>query len=176
MENQKEQLNEELDENDENLDINNVLTKHVIGAMAVGLIPMPVIDLVALTGVQLNLVRKISQIYKIPFSQDKVKNILASLIGSGLSVTLSKAFASFLKVIPIIGQTTGVLAMPLLAGASTYAVGKVFIHHFESGGTFLNFNPETVKEYYEAMFKEGKKVVSNLKKNEEIKKDNQVNE
>jgi hypothetical protein len=43
----------------------------------------------------------------------------------------------------------GVLAMPALAGASTYAVGKVFELHFASGGTFLNFNPKSVQQHYE---------------------------
>ena len=60
--------------------------------------------------------------------------------------------------------------MPVLAGAATYAVGKVFIQHFESGGTFLNFNPESVRGYYEAMFKEGQSVAENMKKDESAKK------
>ena len=46
--------------------------------------------------------------------------------------------------------------MPALAGASTYAVGKVFVQHFESGGTFLNFDPEDVRDYYAEQFEKGK--------------------
>jgi len=38
--------------------------------------------------------------------------------------------------------------MPIVAGAATYAIGKVFVRHFASGGTFLTFNPEKVKDYY----------------------------
>ena len=52
----------------------------------------------------------------------------------------------------------------------TYAVGKVFIQHFESGETFLTFYPEKVKAYYAEMFEEGKKaaeaVASDIKKDE----------
>ena len=143
------------------------IRNHVIGSMGVGLIPIPVVDLVALTGIQLNMLRKLAKDYDIPFSKDKVKNILASLIGGGIPVTFAGAFTSLMKAVPIIGQTTGALAMPILAGATTYAVGKVFTQHFASGGTFLNFNPDEVKDYYYEMFKEGQNMASKIKKSEE---------
>jgi uncharacterized protein (DUF697 family) len=151
-------------------DINATLKNHIIASMGVGLIPLPLVDLVALTGIQVNMLRKLAKSYDIPFFQDKVKNILASLIGGGLPVTLSGVFASLLKSVPIVGQTTGALAMTILAGATTYAVGKVFIQHFESGGTFLNFNPDSVRQYYEAMFKEGQSITENLKKEKSAQK------
>ena len=56
--------------------------------------------------------------------------------------------------------------MPILAGATTYAVGKVFTQHFATGGTFLNFDPETVREYYYEMFKEGQDLSANIKNGE----------
>lgn len=149
---------------------NTTVKNHVIASMGVGLIPLPLVDLVALTGIQVNMLRKLAKSYDVPFFQDKVKNILASLIGGGLPVTLSGVFASLLKSVPIVGQTTGALAMTILAGATTYAVGKVFIQHFESGGTFLNFNPDSVKEYYETMFKEGQSVAENMKKEKPAEK------
>ena len=71
---------------------------------------------------------------------------------------------SLMKGVPLIGLTVGALAMPVLAGATTYAVGKVFVQHFASGGTFLNFNPDEVREYYYEMFKEGQEVAAKLKK------------
>ena len=145
----------------------NTIRNHVLGSMGVGLIPVPVVDLVALTGIQLNMLRKLAKAYDVPFTKDKVKNMIASLIGGGLPVTFSSAFASLIKSVPIIGQTTGALAMPILAGATTYAVGKVFTQHFASGGTFLNFDPDEVKDYYYEMFKEGQDKASKMKKGEE---------
>ncbi|MBF0099522.1 MAG: DUF697 domain-containing protein [Desulfobacterales bacterium] len=147
----------------------NIIRNHVLGSMGVGLIPMPLVDLVALTGVQLNLLRKLAKKYNVPFSQDKGKNVLAALLGSGLPVSISGAVASLIKSIPLIGQTTGAITMSVLGGATTYAVGKVFEQHFASGGTFLNFDPEAVKDYYAKMFKEGEKVAEELKKKEDQK-------
>jgi len=53
--------------------------------------------------------------------------------------------------------------MPITAGAVTYAVGKVFHQHFASGGTFLSFDPDKVRDYYAEMLREGKTVAANMK-------------
>ncbi len=140
------------------------LRNHVLGAMGVGMVPIPVVDLVSLAAIQLNLLRKIAKKYDIEFTEDIAKNVLASLIGSSIPVAFSFTFASLIKGVPIIGQTAAALAMPILSGATTYAVGKVFTQHFASGGTFLTFDPDKVKDYYAEMFKEGKDIASSLKK------------
>jgi hypothetical protein len=50
-------------------------------------------------------------------------------------------------------------------------VGKVFARHFAEGGTFLSFDPEKAKAFYEEMFKEGQEVAADIKK-EKNKEDN----
>jgi hypothetical protein len=42
------------------------------------------------------------------------------------------------------------VSSPAFASASTYAVGKVFIQHFATGGTFLDFDPDKVKAHFAA--------------------------
>ncbi|MBF0535736.1 MAG: GTPase, partial [Nitrospirae bacterium] len=84
------------------------------------------------------------------------------LIGSGIPVVLSSTVASLLKFIPVIGYTTASLSISIVGGASTYALGKVFVQHFESGGTFLDFDPMAVKEYFAKEFKEGQGLLSEL--------------
>jgi hypothetical protein len=56
----------------------------------------------------------------------------------------------------MIGGLLGILAVPAFAGATTYAIGKVFIRHFESGGTFLDFDPSKAKAYFQQQFKKAK--------------------
>lgn len=146
-----------------NTSADNTVKNHMYGSMAVGLIPMPMVDLVALTGIQLNMLRKLAKIYDIPFMQDKVKHLISSLLGSSLPLVFSGTLASLLKTLPIVGQTTGVLALPALAGATTYAIGKIFTQHFASGGTFLTFDPEAVREHFQQLLKEGKEVSATMK-------------
>jgi hypothetical protein len=50
----------------------------------------------------------------------------------------------------------------LLNGGSAWALGKVFIRHFESSGTFLNFKSEEVNEYFRAQLEEGRKLAATM--------------
>lgn len=133
-----------------------IIRHHVWASMGLGLIPLPLIDFMAMTGVQLLMLRKLARLYNIPFRKDKVKNILSALIGGAFPPAVSGPLAaSIAKSVPLIGQTAGAVTMPVIAGAATYSVGKVFVQHFASGGTFLTFDPEEVRAYYADMLKEG---------------------
>jgi hypothetical protein len=37
--------------------------------------------------------------------------------------------------------------MPVISAGATYIIGKVFIQHFASGGTLLDFNPPDYREF-----------------------------
>lgn len=128
-----------------------IIQRHAMGAIAAGALPMPLVDLAAITGTQMNMARSLAKLYEIPFSQELSKSIIVSLVGGSFSV----ASASLLKFIPVAGQLIGSLSVPVFAGASTYAIGKVFVQHFESGGTFLTLDPKKVKEYYAREFNKG---------------------
>ncbi|MCF7986892.1 MAG: DUF697 domain-containing protein [Methylovulum sp.] len=132
-------------------------------AMGLGIVPIPVFDFVAVTVVQLDMLRRLCKLYEVKFLESKGKNLIGALVGGGFSSTLSPILASLVKLIPVVGSTLGALSMPILAGSSTYAVGKVFIQHFESGGTFLNFDPKAVKDYYAEQLKEGTSIASKAK-------------
>jgi uncharacterized protein (DUF697 family) len=135
---------------DETVRSEAIIKKYAYLSMGAGLIPIPVLDMAAVLGLQLRMVAVLAKEYKEDyFSHDKGKAFIASLVGSSVPATGGPAIASLLKRVPVIGQTVGVLAMPALAGASTYAVGKVFAQHFASGGTFLTFNPDKVLKHYE---------------------------
>ncbi|KPA18229.1 GTPase [Candidatus Magnetomorum sp. HK-1] len=148
--------------------ISKLIRHHVYGSMAVGLVPIPVVDFLGITGVQLNMVRKMAGYYDIPFSKELTKNLIISLIGGAVPAAAAYPLASSVKFIPIIGQSLGAVSMPIIAGASTYAVGKVFYRHFASGGTFLTFDPEKARAYYDEMFQKGKDVVKGMKADKPI--------
>jgi len=116
---------------------------------AAGLIPVPLVDVAAVGAVQLQLLRRLSQLYGVPFSENMGKSVLASLVGSIIPATSGMGVTSALKGVPIIGLLS-TLAMPALSAGATYAIGKAFIEHFRSGGTFLDFNPPDYKEFIKA--------------------------
>lgn len=143
--------------------VEKLAKNHILASMGVGLIPIPLVDLVALVGIQLDMIKKLSAEYDVPFRQDIGKSIISSLVGGILPVSMGGAIASLIKFVPVIGQTTSAVTMPVISGASTYAIYKVFLQHYESGGTILDMDPSKVKSFYSTQFTKGKKVVADLK-------------
>ena len=121
--------------------------RFALGSGAAGLSPVPVVDFVTVAGVQLQMVRRISQIYNVGFSENRGKALIASLAGSLIPASSGLGAVSALKAVPIFGTLTAGLVMPVLSAGATYAIGKAFIQHFESGGTLLDFNPPDYREF-----------------------------
>src|SRR5262249_32406375 len=93
---------------------------------------------------------------------------VAALCGSvgGVGAGLVTA-TSFLKLIPVVGTVVGIAGTSAFLGAFTYAIGKVFLRHFESGGTFIDLDPSSYRDYFREMFKTGKKVTEEASKDTE---------
>lgn len=140
----------------------DIIQRHVFSAVGIGLIPVPLVDLVGLASIQLNLLRRLAALYGVAFKKDKGKHLLAVLLGGGTPVIIGGTLASLVKAVPVVGQTASAAVMPATAGAATYAVGKVFDTHFASGGTLLDFDPVAVRQYYMQMLREGEQVSRNL--------------
>src|SRR5262245_47814779 len=49
---------------------------------AAGLIPVPFVDIAAVGGLQLQMLHRLSQIYGVPFAENRGKSLIASLAGS----------------------------------------------------------------------------------------------
>ncbi len=117
---------------------------------AAGLFPVPVIDLAAVGAVQIQMLRRISQIYDVPFSKNRGKALIASLAGTMIPASTGLGMASTLKVVPIAGTAIGALTTPALSVGATYVIGMAFVQHFASGGTLLDFEPPNYREFIKA--------------------------
>ena len=121
---------------------------------AAGLIPIPLVDMAAVGGVQLQMLRRLSEIYGVPFGENRGKSILASLAGAVIpastATTTAVGVGSLMKSLPGVGTAIGALTMPVYSAGATYVIGKVFIQHFASGGTLLDFNPPDYREFIKA--------------------------
>ena len=117
---------------------------------AAGLIPVPFVDLAAVGGVQIQMLRRISQIYDVPFTENRGKSIIAGLAGSMIPASSAMGTASLIKGLPLVGTLVSAIAMPALSAGATYAIGMAFIQHFASGGTLLDFKPGSYHEFIQA--------------------------
>jgi uncharacterized protein (DUF697 family) len=145
-----------------------IVNKWSLWSMAPGVLPFPFLDLVAIAGIQMNMLKDLSHVYGLKFSSNRVKNVVGSLLGSfGMAVAGTGVAFSVIKAVPIVGKAAGILALPAVAGASTYALGRVFATHFASGGTFLSFDPDKVREHFQRIYQEN--LHDNLKKAQDKK-------
>ncbi len=121
---------------------------------AAGLVPIPLLDVAAVAGVQLQMLRRLSEIYGVPFTDNRGKSIVASLAGSlipaSTATSTAVGFSSLVKGLPGVGTVIGALTMPVFSAGATWVIGKVFIQHFASGGTLLDFNPPDYREFIKA--------------------------
>jgi uncharacterized protein (DUF697 family) len=88
--------------------------------------------------------------YNVEFSENRGKALIAALAGTMIPATSGMGAASALKAIPVVNLLAAGFVMPVLSAGATYAIGKAFIQHFQSGGTLLDFNPPDYREFIKA--------------------------
>ena len=145
------------------------LNEHVIASMTTGLIPVPLIDFAALTGIQLKMIHSLSKLYGKEVSDSRSKALIASLMGGGIPFTLTR-MASLVKFAPGMGSVAGAVGMVTMGGASTYALGRVLTDHFESGKDLDQLSAKALKKSFYKELKAARKIVSKLQKEKQESK------
>ena len=140
---------------------NKIVEKHIWYAAGAGLIPVPLVDMAVITAVNLKMIKELSLHYGVEFKEDRGKAIVGSLAG-GISTGLlaqNPAATGILRAIPLVGQTIASLGMSVFGGAFTYAVGQVFVQHFATGGTMLDFDAAKAKTFVSEQYEKGKQML-----------------
>lgn len=139
---------------------NDIVQNQMYWCIGAGLIPLPLLDVGSVTLLQLDMLRQLCQLYGVSYDQAQGKARIVALAGG----MLPRMAASMVKTIPFVGTIVGEITMTALAGASTYAIGQVFIRHFEAGGNMQNINISAFKSVYADLFVQGKELVSQFLK------------
>jgi uncharacterized protein (DUF697 family) len=127
----------------------DIVRSNLAWSAAAGVLPLPLFDLIAITGVQLKMVAEISAVYKVPFSEHAARSVILSLLGTLGGGAVATAFvASAFKFIPVAGPLAAWTTLPIAASAVTHSVGHVFIEHFERGGTILDLDAARLKHFF----------------------------
>lgn len=141
----------------------SVVKTHVLISSGAGLVPFPIVDIAAVTAVQMEMIKQIAALYDIDYPRHFNKSLITALTGS----IFARVGASLIKVVPILGSAIGGVSMAIMSGASTYALGQVFIRHFENGGTFEDFDPSTMKKVFSEEYEKGKTKAEQWKQEKE---------
>lgn len=142
---------------------NSIIKNHMIWSMGAGFIPVPIADFFAVSAIQLDMIRQLCKLYDIDFKETEGKAMITALTGTGIARLGARA----VKFIPGVGSVLGGVTLAVLSGGTTYGLGEVFKKHFETGGTFLDFDPSRLKAYYDEKFEKGKEMAKEMRQQQE---------
>jgi len=155
---QEKHLSKTMTHEEKQAKASEVIKNHVGFSLGAALIPMPGADLLAVSAVQLNMLRSLAKIYGVGFMDALGKNIISAVAGG----SAARLGASLVKAIPGVGTIVGELSMPVLSGASTYALGRVVASHFQKGGSLDDLDLKNARKNYQSEMENGKRVAEDL--------------
>ncbi len=141
-----------------NREIESIINEHIVWSIGAGLVPVPILDIAAVSAIQLDMLKQLASRYGVRYSESEGKVWLSALTGS----MVAKLAANAVKLIPGIGWVIGGASMGILSGASTYALGQVAVRHFESKGTLADLDLGAAKRAFEEELEKGKDVAARM--------------
>jgi uncharacterized protein (DUF697 family) len=140
-------------------DADGIVKNHTLVGSAMGLAPLPLFDLAALSGLQYNMLEQLCQHYGVEFDSHKIRAALLAVLGGSTPTLALVGMGSAFKFVPGIGTLWGSASLTLLGGAITYAVGQSFIKHFSTGGTLDDVNTRKLASFCRKELKQGKQFI-----------------
>lgn len=126
-------------------------------SVAAGIVPVPLMDVALISGIQVKMIYDLCQVYNIPFEKKSALAVASGLVGGSFSAGIARMLGEMaLKSIPYVEQ----VMQPTLSFATTYSMGYVFVKHFESAGTLVNFDASKMNMYFQEQFEKSKKLFS----------------
>lgn len=159
---EKEEKEGKNESTDRSAQIDRIIRDHVMFSMAAGAIPLPLLDIAAVTAIQMDMLKQMAKRYDINFDDQVGKSIGASLTSATFGSLLGRIGASAVKTIPGIGTALGIGSQVVLAGASTFALGKVFQSHFDEDGTLFDFDAGKMRDSFRGYMRRGRDVAREM--------------
>jgi uncharacterized protein (DUF697 family) len=120
-----------------------IVYRYMAASAGAALIPVVPLDVVVLAGIHVSLIKRLCDHYDVAFSEHTARNLLIAVVGSIIPGAIGSVMGR--KILGMMPTATGVLGWTLMSASSavfSYGIGKLFIHHFEAGGTLLSFDPD----------------------------------
>jgi uncharacterized protein (DUF697 family) len=109
-----------------------IVDRHKNYAAMGGLVPLPAANIASVTAINLRMVKRLSELYGVPFQRDRTRSLIIALIAGAVPTGAGLAASSTLMWIAPGGLVWGLGAAALTAGALTRGIGLVFVDSFEA--------------------------------------------
>ncbi len=116
-----------------------VVERHANYSALGGVIPLPFVNFAAVLAIILRMVKALSSLYGVPFERDRARAIVLGLIGGLTPTAASTMTASTLLYLVPGSNLVGLAVSSVTASACTRKIGGIFVEHFESGATWIDF-------------------------------------
>ena len=133
-----------------------IIRKHVKVAMMGGAIPLPVVDLAAVSAVHVRMLRELAECYGATHDAGSARSFVTSVSGALAGMTVGRVAASLLKVLPGVGWTVGGLTQVIVTGASTFALGTLVKRLFRENRPLRELDFSTAREELASYFEAGR--------------------
>lgn len=129
--------------------------QHASYSSIAGLVPIPILDNVVVGSVHLQMVKDIAACYDVAYSSRRTALVISVLLwGMGIPSLARWTGSKLLSGIPLVGGLAGWAGSAAMTGAVTYAVGRVLVYHFATGGNLFNFDAEKARSFFVESYKE----------------------
>lgn len=111
---------------------NEIVREEAYWAIGLGLIPLPLVDVVALTAVEGRMIRRIGEVYGCTFSDSYANNLFVSLLaGIGSTAIGVKFVTDLLSFVPGVNLVASVVGVSITVVPVHFAVGAWLIDSLE---------------------------------------------
>lgn len=131
-----------------------LIQRHSLFAAGAGLIPVDGLDLAAITGIQINMIRELAVLYQKDFNDRLVQVVLSSVVTATLPRLTSEVFSTLgvARWLQLLGSN---LSASALAGWLTREVGHFYLLQFAKGKEIHELTMADVTDYIEQQFQSG---------------------
>jgi uncharacterized protein (DUF697 family) len=110
-----------------------MVERYSVFAGGAGIIPMPIVSLGGVMGVNIRMVQILCKMYGVPFQRDRARAIVVGLVGGATPVGIAAATASTLAYFTPATNLIAVAVSSAMAITCTRRIGRVFVDRFEAG-------------------------------------------
>ncbi|MBX9824896.1 MAG: DUF697 domain-containing protein [Xanthobacteraceae bacterium] len=104
-----------------------------------GVIPVPIANATAVTALMVRMIQSLSKLYGVPFEKNRTRaavvGLMAGVLPTGLATVAASAVTYFVPGYGLLGLA----ASSVTSSAYTRHIGRLYVEHFESGSTEINF-------------------------------------
>ncbi len=132
-----------------------IIKNHILMSSAAGLFLPARVEIALVTGIQYRMVKKLAEVYGIPFEAREVRTVLSTLSFSTIAHLFSAGATALFNPNEKSGTWSESLTEAAVMGFFTGAVGKIYSLHFEREGAIEELGPSEFIEYAQELVRNG---------------------